>query len=113
MVSIIACQLFPNDDPWITLAQRTISKLLCALHPAHVEAVANTANRPHILALLASMIAVDDKATLVTTMSAFVVGLTSAETFIFQMPAIIITMVAIKWRRYVPVYQWYRSAVGF
>lgn len=100
-VSIVGCQLFPDTNPASSLILRTITKLLFALHPVHVEAVANSANRPHILALLASMIAVDYRTHIVLLYVVYVIGLTSAETFIFQMPAILLTMLAIQWNRYV------------
>jgi len=96
-VSVVGCQLFPDANPVSSLILRTITKLIFALHPCHVEAVVNSANRPHILALLVSMIAVDCRTHIVFLYAAYVIGLTSAETFIFQMPAIILTMLAIQW----------------
>ena len=99
MVSIVSCKLLPSKQKngWEALFQRTLTKIICALHPVHVEAVANTANRPHIIALLISMVVVDDRTNIVFLFIAYAIGLASAETFIFQMPAIVLSMILIHW----------------
>jgi len=111
-VSIVGCRLFARSrrrcgskeeveevDGWVMLMLRTLMKLLFSLHPCHVEAVANVANRPHVLALLASMLSIDSQSHIFVVFLSLVVGFTCAETFIFQTPAIILSMVAVHWRQ--------------
>eukprot|EP00985_Skeletonema_marinoi_P006953 scaffold3037_cov142-Skeletonema_marinoi.AAC.2 len=76
-----------------------IAQILFALHPTHVEAVANVANRPHLLALLFNITIVDPSIPFVAVGVLGAAGLLSAETGIFQYPAIVLTMTAIQYRR--------------
>ena len=101
-VSIVGCRLFARKgvvDGWGMVLLRSLIKVLFSLHPCHVEAVANVANRPHVLALLASMLAIDLRSHIFVVFVSLVVGFTCAETFIFQTPAIILSMVAVHWRQ--------------
>ena len=100
-VSIVGCRLFARKgvDGWGMVLLRSLIKVLFSLHPCHVEAVANVANRPHVLALLASMLAIDVRSHIFVVFLSLVVGFTCAETFIFQTPAIILSMVAVHWRQ--------------
>jgi len=97
--SIVATMIFPNLDAMHTLILRTATKLLFALHPAHVEVVANAANRPHILAVLMSSIMLDPSNHLLLVVVAQIAGLLSSETAIFQLPAVLATMTVIAWKR--------------
>ena len=82
----------------LQLYTKYISQFLFALHPVHVEAVANVANRPHILALLLNTTIVDPNIPLVAVAVLATLGLLTAETAIFQLPAIVLTMTAIRYR---------------
>lgn len=75
------------------------TQILFALHPTHVEAVANIANRPHLLALLFNVTIVDPTIPFLAVGVLGALGLLSAETGIFQYPAIVLTMTAIQYRR--------------
>jgi len=113
MVSVLALHLFPpsctkNDNkatnnvtsnPYYPLMLRSFAKLLFAFHPTHVEAVANAANRPHVLAVVFSMLALDPAAHILTCTICVALGLLSSETAIFQIPAILLTMTVIQWKR--------------
>ncbi|KAL7549210.1 hypothetical protein ACHAWF_012481 [Thalassiosira exigua] len=77
---------------------RYVPQLLFALHPAHVEAVANAANRPHILALLFNATIVDPEVPILAVGILAALGLLAAETAIFQYPAIVLTTTAIRYR---------------
>ncbi|EED89741.1 predicted protein [Thalassiosira pseudonana CCMP1335] len=80
---------------------KIITQLLFALHPVHVEAVANVANRPHILALLFNSAIIDPQFPLVGVTMLAMMGLLSAETALFQFPAVVLTMTAIRYRELV------------
>jgi len=76
-----------------------ISTLLFVLHPTHVEAVVNAANRPHILALLFNATIVDPTSVPIMAMAILAIcGLLASETGIFHYPAIVFTMTAIRYR---------------
>lgn len=83
---------------WRTTLLRALSKLIFALHPTHVEAVANAANRPHVLAVLSSVLVVDYRTHIIMVVLGMACGLLSCETAIFQVPAILVTMTVIKYR---------------
>jgi hypothetical protein len=95
---------YNDDDPRLLLPSHTTtttayaSQLLFAVHPSHVEVVANAANRPHLLALLCSLTIVDPATPLVAVFVLVVLGLLSCETAIFQYPAVIVTMTAMRYR---------------
>ena len=76
-----------------------ISQILFAIHPTHVEAVANVANRPHILGLLFNATIVDPSVPLIAMSILATLGLLTAETAIFQFPAIVLTMTAVQYNR--------------
>jgi hypothetical protein len=103
MISLLACSLFyPKqriNSSYRILLMRSITKLCFALHPTHVEAVANGANRPHVLAIVCSILAMDCNSSLVVSMVVLAMGLMCSETAIFQTPAIILTMTLVHWKR--------------
>lgn len=81
------------------MIQFTLTKLFFALHPTHIEAVANAANRNHILAVLASTYCSFGMHTnIAVVIIATIGGLLSSEAFVFQLPAIIVT-IALVWFR--------------
>ena len=104
LISNCACLLFPSSKSNYQSMLKVITKLLFALHPTHVEAVSNAANRPHILALMFSILAVDYRIPFIFVPISVSLALTSCETATFQLPAILITMTVIKWRKYVIQY---------
>ena len=83
----------------LQLYTKYTSQLLFALHPVHVEAVVNIANRPHILALLFNATIVDPTIPLLMMAILATLGLLTAETAIFQFPAIVLTMTTIQYRQ--------------
>ncbi|KAL9184717.1 hypothetical protein ACHAXT_012687 [Thalassiosira profunda] len=98
MVGAVASLLFfGKEESNLQLWTKCISQLLFALHPVHVEAVANVANRPHILALLFNTTIVDPAVPLLAVAVLAALGLLTAETAIFQFPAIVLTMTAIRY----------------
>ena len=97
--SIAATLLFPDLDSTHTTVLRAMTKLLFALHPAHVEVVANAANRPHILAVLLSSLMLDPANRLIVVIMAEIGGLLCSETAIFQLPGVLATLTVIKWKR--------------
>jgi len=103
MVSLLACALFqPKKDSSLsyqTLTLRSVTKLLFAFHPTHVETVANGANRPHILAIVFSLLAMDLNTPVMTSVLSLASGLLCSETAVFQVPAIIVTMTLVHWKR--------------
>jgi len=86
MVSVLALALFPqkenkhHDHHFYTITLRSLTKLLFTLHPSHVEAVANAANRPHLLALMFTFLTLDPSCHILFT-------------------AILVTLTAIHWKR--------------
>ena len=93
LVGILAVQLLPmHADP---LLLRVLAKLLWALHPTHVEVTANAANRPHLLAVLCSVVLSDPSLPLVMYIVTLVVGFLSSETFLFQIVPATVTLSAI------------------
>ena len=102
LVGFVATLLFSRsskdkNNNNLQLYTRYISQLLFALHPVHVEAVVNVANRPHILALLFNVTIVDPDMPLIAMAVLASLGLLTAETAIFQFPAIVLTMTAIRY----------------
>jgi hypothetical protein len=77
-----------------------ITKILFCLHPTHVEVTANAANRNHILAVLCSTILCFPSSSGTTTpwwlfLPTLIAGYLASETFLFQIPAAMVTMVVI------------------
>ena len=103
-VGAVAMLLFPRDPSSTREPERLqtctkhLAQLLFALHPVHVEAVANMANRPHILALLLNATIVDPRVHPIVFLFLASLGLLTAETAIFQLPAVVLTMTAIHYR---------------
>jgi protein O-mannosyl-transferase len=98
-VSILAVQIFPRMSDPQSLLLRCLVKLFFCLHPTHVEVTANAANRPHIFAVLAAVVLSDPRLSIATVALTHIVGLLCSETFIFQMPAVAITLLLIQWNK--------------
>lgn len=93
LVSIVGVLLNPGfEHPFLL---KILIKLFFSLHPVHVEAVANAANRPHVLAVLFSLLCCDSRVNIGIYVLALMCSLLSSETAIFQYPAIAITMFVI------------------
>lgn len=105
IVGILATQLFSTSSPWML---QLLVKILFCLHPTHVEVTANAANRNHILAVLCSTILSFPSPTTVSSknktdvttpiwlfLPTLLAGFLASETFLFQIPAVMVTMVAI------------------
>jgi hypothetical protein len=72
---------------------RCITKIIFALHPTHVEVTANAANRPHLLALMCSLLISDPDTPWIVYIPALVSGYMFCETFLFQIiPATIMIL---------------------
>jgi protein O-mannosyl-transferase len=97
LVGILAVRLIPGvvEGPTAFLVH-LFTKLLFGLHPTHVEVTANAANRPHILAVLCSVALCDPSLPMLLFGLALVLGFLCSETFLFQLPAAIVTMVVIR-----------------
>lgn len=94
-VAEILSQLFSNAN----VLHRICIKLFFALHPTHVEVVVNAANRPHLLACLFAL-TISDPTLPIQWVALFeVCGLMCAETFIFTMPAVLLTMTFLQRRQ--------------
>lgn len=98
-VSILAVRIFSHLPSSQSLFLQCLVKLLFCLHPTHVEVTANAANRPHLFAVLVSVVLCDPQLHILTVMVMQIVGLLCSETFIFQMPAVCITLTLIQWRQ--------------
>lgn len=93
LLGVVSLLLFPNQYLTSCMAQ-----VLFTFHPTHVEAVANAANRPHILGLLFNLALVDPKFPLVGVAMCHAAALLSAETALFHLPAVMLTMCAVRYR---------------
>jgi hypothetical protein len=93
LLGVVSLLLFPNQHTTSCIAQ-----LLFAFHPTHAEAVANAANRPHILGLLFNLAVADPKFPLVGVAMCHAAALLSAETALFHLPAVMATMCAVRYR---------------
>jgi len=89
---------FEEHSQQLSILTKYLAQLLFAFHPVHVESVANVANRPHLLALLFNATIIDPNVPLVAVAVLATTGLLSSETAIFQYPAIVLTMTAIRYR---------------
>jgi protein O-mannosyl-transferase len=96
-VGILATQLFAPPTPRQTIMLKMITKVVFALHPTHVEVAANAANRNHIMAILFSATLADPECPLWFFALALVAGFLSSETFLFQVPAAIVTATVIQY----------------
>ena len=93
VVGILATRLFPACH--YPLILRLATKLVFSLHPTHVEVTANAANRNHIFAVLCSTILSDPMGNMAVFCLVLIVGFLCSETFLFQLPAAIVTMTVI------------------
>jgi hypothetical protein len=101
-VSLLAVKLFSKHfqkAPTTLFVLRCLTKLFFCLHPTHVEVTANAANRPHLLAVLVATVLCDPSLSIILLIMLQIVGLLCSETFIFQMPAVVITMTTIHWKQ--------------
>jgi len=78
---------------------KVITKIAFALHPTHVEVTANAANRNHIMALLFSTILCDPQCPLQFFCIALIAGFLCSETFLFQVPAAMVTLIVMQYYR--------------
>lgn len=100
-VSILAVKIFEmssSSTEWSLLLLRCLVKLLFCLHPTHVEVTANAANRPHLFAVLVAVVLCDPQLHFLLVLILQIIGLMCSETFIFQMPAVVITQTLIEFR---------------
>lgn len=86
---LVSTLLLTNQNDVTT---RTLVKLMFALHPTHVEVTANAANRPHLLACLFAVVLSHPTLHILGVVLFEIMGLLCAETFIFSMPAILLTL---------------------
>lgn len=99
LAGIAAVLLYPDLSPLSSALLSSLAKLIFALHPTHVEAVANGANRPHILAVLCSAVMLDPRNGILVVALAGISGLGCSETFLFQLPAVLVTTTVVRWKR--------------
>jgi hypothetical protein len=104
LVGILAVRLVPGQiqeyrHSHRLLLLRTWTKLLWALHPTHVEVTANAANRPHLLAILCSLLLCDARINMLVYWVVLVAGFLCAETFLFQVIPITVTLFAVAYQQ--------------
>eukprot|EP00545_Synedropsis_sp_CCMP1620_P013384 CAMPEP_0119020324 /NCGR_PEP_ID=MMETSP1176-20130426/23812_1 /TAXON_ID=265551 /ORGANISM="Synedropsis recta cf, Strain CCMP1620" /LENGTH=615 /DNA_ID=CAMNT_0006974731 /DNA_START=187 /DNA_END=2030 /DNA_ORIENTATION=+ len=102
-VSLLAVKLFSShfgSSEQSLFLLRCLTKLFFCLHPTHVEVTANAANRPHLLAVLCAAVLCDPSLNILLVMLVQIIGLLCSETFLFQMPAVCITLTAIYWKQH-------------
>lgn len=97
LVGSLAVSIFPTSNLWQARTTLWMATLIFALHPVHVEAVANAANRPHILALFFSLPTLD--CSLLKLVVMWTTGLLCSETILFQLPAIVLTSSFLHWKK--------------
>lgn len=97
VVGILAVRMFVPRSAWQARTLQWLAVLIFALHPVHVEAVANAANRPHLLAMMFSLCTVDSSVP--TSIVVWTMGLLCSETMVFLLPATILTSGLIHWRK--------------
>jgi hypothetical protein len=101
IIGILAIRLTLFQQPTQTQQQRLllrmITKIVFILHPTHVEVTANAANRNHVLAILFSMILCDPTCPILLFGLAILCGFLCSETFLFQIPAAMVTLVVIRY----------------
>lgn len=96
VVGILATRLFETRTQREMVALKMITKVVFALHPTHVEVTANAANRNHIMAVLFSTVLCDPQCPLWFFILALISGFLCSETFLFQVPAAMITLIVIQ-----------------
>ena len=93
LVGVLATRLFPGvANPFLL---HVVTKVVFALHPTHVEVTANAANRNHIMAVICSIALSDPFLAMPMFFIAIIAGFLISETFLFQIPAAIVTMVVV------------------
>lgn len=110
-VSLLALRLFPTLPTFQTQLLRILAKTLFALHPTHVEVTANAANRPHLFAALLSVVLCDPQLHILEVMVIQLMGLLSSETFVFQMPAVVFTLLLVQYKKQKSLQQQQPSAL--
>lgn len=98
VIGILATRLFPQKTWQQTLLLQLITKIAFILHPTHVEVTANAANRNHILAVLFSTILCDPQCPFWLFGLSLISGFLASETFLFQIPSALVTLVVISTR---------------
>jgi hypothetical protein len=97
LVGIMATKLLlTNSHPDLL---RILTKLLWVLHPTHVEVTANAANRPHLFAVMFSVLLADPDLPIPLFLVIMICGYLSSETFLFQVVPVAVTMAAITYMR--------------
>ena len=98
MVGNASLLFFSNEHehPFIL---KCMSKIFFAIHPSHVECVVNAANRPHILALIFSLLCIDSDTPYLFTVVSWICGLLSSETFLFQLPAVLLSLTLVQYNK--------------
>lgn len=76
----------------LNLFLHCLTKTLFILHPAHVEVSVNAANRPHLLGVLCATICCFYDLPILLFICFIVSGFLVSESFIFQVPSILITL---------------------
>lgn len=101
MISQVALRLHPkmSSDNKQRRALKFLTKFLFALHPTHVEAVINVANRPHVLALIFSILTLELSLPLLCTPILCALALMTCETAIFHFPPLMVTLTVIVWKQ--------------
>lgn len=93
-LAIVSC-----STPSHALGLKILVKLWFALHPTHVEVTANAANRAHLLSLLASVCLCDPNMPIALVGLLQLCGLLACETFLFSLPALLLTLLLVKYKR--------------
>ncbi|CAB9497774.1 and TPR repeat-containing protein 3 [Seminavis robusta] len=84
----------PHTYVYTTLLY-VITKALFVLHPTHVEATANAANRPHLLGVLCAVLLSNPDLPWGLFVSILAAGYMFSETFLFTMPPVLVTLTLI------------------
>ena len=110
LVGVVGSQLLPSKWYWMHKWTEWMCCLIFLLHPSHVEAVANVANRPHLLALTFSLSTIlayiahnppNQRGTnpYLTSGILWTMGLLCSETTVLQLPAVMTTVLVWKWKQ--------------
>eukprot|EP00934_Nitzschia_sp_Nitz4_P000366 Nitzschia sp. Nitz4//scaffold6_size259037//43779//45764//NITZ4_001047-RA/size259037-processed-gene-0.57-mRNA-1//-1//CDS//3329556812//366//frame0 len=99
VVGILASRIVSPTSKRQALMVRLFTKVVFALHPTHVEVTANAANRNHILAIMLSTSLCDPLCPIWFVFPALICGFLCSETFLFQVPAAMVTVVVVQYFR--------------
>ena len=104
LVGILAVYLLPmHADPFLL---QIMTKAFFLLHPTHVEVTANAANRPHLLALVCSLVLTQPNLPYGLFVVILLAGFMVCETFLFQVVPVAVTLFCIAYiRKYHGPYQ--------